>query len=87
MTFFRPYLGAGIPPPKLQINACTARIGVLPLPVGTGRPRLPLSEKKPPLGLKGFESDHEIMQNGIICLNLVENMEALQQILGRTHVI
>jgi hypothetical protein len=25
-------------------------------------------QKKPPLGLKCFESDHEIMQNGIICL-------------------
>jgi hypothetical protein len=30
--------------------------------------------KKPPLSLKSFESDHEIMQNGIICLNLVEKM-------------
>jgi hypothetical protein len=26
------------------------------------------SAKKPPLGLKSIESDHEIMQNGIICL-------------------
>jgi hypothetical protein len=28
---------------------------------------------------KSFESDHEIMQNGTICLNLVEDMWALQQ--------
>jgi hypothetical protein len=33
-----------------------------------------LSAKKPPLSLKSFEFDHEIMQNGIICLNLVEKM-------------
>jgi hypothetical protein len=32
------------------------------------------SAKNPPLGLKRFESDHEIMQNGIICLSLVEKM-------------
>jgi hypothetical protein len=35
--------------------------------VGTGRPQ-------PPLGLKSFESDHEIMQDDIIGLNLVEKM-------------
>jgi hypothetical protein len=35
--------------------------------------------KKPPLSLNSFESDHEIMQNGIICLNLVEKMWAFQQ--------
>jgi hypothetical protein len=43
---------------------------VLPLPVGTGRLRLPLSLKLS----KKFESDHEIMENGIICLNLFEKM-------------
>jgi hypothetical protein len=37
------------------------------LPVGTGQPR-------PPLGLKSINFDHEIMQNDIICLNLVEKM-------------
>jgi hypothetical protein len=31
-------------------------------------------QKKPPVSLKSFESDHEIMQNGIICLNLVEKI-------------
>jgi hypothetical protein len=31
-------------------------------------------QKKPTLSLKSFESDHEIMQNGIISLNLVEKM-------------
>jgi hypothetical protein len=42
--------------------------------------------KKPPLGLKSFESDHEIMQNVIICLNLVKNVGA-PAVLGRTlHV-
>jgi hypothetical protein len=29
---------------------------------------------RPPLGKKSIESDHEIMQNGIICLNWVEKM-------------
>jgi hypothetical protein len=50
---------------------------VLPLPVGPTTSQ----QKKPPLSLKCFEFDHEIMQNGItaIYLNLVEEIQALQQ--------
>jgi hypothetical protein len=49
-------------------SAPTTTNSVLPLPVVTGRPPTTTQQKKPPLGLKSFESDHEIIQNGIICL-------------------
>jgi hypothetical protein len=39
---------------------------------------------RPPLSKKSFESDHEIMQDGIICLNLVEKNVGTAGILGRT---
>jgi hypothetical protein len=48
---------------------------VLPLPVGPDHH----SAKKATTQLNSFESDHEIRQNGIISLNLVEKMQALQQ--------
>jgi hypothetical protein len=55
--------------PLVALLSFSPEIRVLPLPVGTGRP-----PPRPPLSLKSFESDHEIMQNGIICLNLVKKM-------------
>jgi hypothetical protein len=59
---------------------------VLPLAVSTGQRPSHHSAKKPPdlLSLRSFESDHEIMQNGIICLNLVEKNVGNPAILGRT---
>jgi hypothetical protein len=48
-------------------------------PSGVVRSTCTLKDQAIYFSLKSFESAHEIMQNGIICLNLVEEMLAFQQ--------